>query len=227
MADWQAALEQAVRERWDNHQVFFVAQVKPFLARQGFDVEEIVAGRQVRHFIEKELPSVQQIQNEREPTNWGLVPADAEFEPPAAQYFQSQARRGPRHDYPYQNALRTALTRPLAENCARWLLFNPPRFTDLPNGSTQPEGVELPRRLINPDASNEQLSRTTERFLADAGLDPADFKAGQPRSVSQPQRERSALHHLLTVLREEDLNRISMPLDIVRHLLDQDNGPPR
>lgn len=225
MDDWKMALDQAVRARWADGKVFFVAQVKPFLAKQNIDFESLLNGRQVRRFLESEMPELEQVQHDHEPTNWGLVPADANVETPTSKYF---ARSGTHQqsEFPYQNALKVAFTRALEPGKARWVSFNPARFVDLPAGEQAQASVELPADDITPGLANDRLVERVESFLKSCGLNPEALKIGQARVV-QPPRGRTALHQLLALIPSGDLSRVSMPLDLVRRLLDQSDDAQR
>jgi hypothetical protein len=225
MTDWQAALKRAVDERWNDEKVFFVAEVKPFLTKQGVDVETLLKGRQVRYFIDSEMPELKQIQHDHEPTNWGLVPNEAVIEPPTARYFgRDESRR--RESFPFQNALRVAFTRPLETGRVRWLVLHPLRFLDLPAGEAAPSGIEILRAEIEAGASGEELVTRIEAFLRSSGVDPEAFRTGQARPAPPP-RGRTALHQFLSLIPASDLSRVSIPLDLVRRLLDQSDDASR
>jgi hypothetical protein len=109
---------------------------------------------------------------------------------------------------------------------ARWLILSPVRFVDLPTGEVEPSAFEVPRDQIEPGASGERLGQRVEAFIRACGLDPDLFRIGQVRPI-QTIKGRTALHQFLNLIPASDLSRVSMPLDIVRRLLDHSDEAHR
>ena len=212
-----------VTDRWNNdHQAFFVAQVKPFLAKHGIDIAVLFEGQQVRQYLENKVPALKLIQHEREPTNWAIVPADAAVIPPYSQYFTSK-RNKPRAkiDFPYQNALKVAFTRPIGAGQRRWVFTAPARFLDLPATEMPVGAFEVTSANVEEQADETRSAELIENWISQNGLDSDQYRFSKFSSLTKPKAHRSALHQLLALLPAEDLDRVSLPLDVVRKLLDR------
>lgn len=217
---WKNVLGTAVAEKWRTGQCFLIAQVKPLLTTQGFDVEALLKGRQMRVFLEAEAPELQQIINEEQPTNWGLVPPSSVPERPYAQYFGSKTRRSANSTaFPYQNALRTAFGRSLEDGLRRFVLHSPVRFVDLPSGASNPDGVEVTRDDIVVGADDITILAHVVTWLGRNGLTAADYQPSKSSFTRSAKAQATALHDLIDMIEPADLNRITLPLDIVRKML--------
>ena len=217
---WKDVLGTEVAEKWRTGQCFLIAQVKPLLTLQGFDVGALLEGRQMRVFLESEAPELRQIVNEEQPTNWGLVPPGSVPERPYAQYFTSKARRSASSAaFPYQNALRIAFGRSLEEGLRRFVLHSPVRFIDLPSGAAMPDGVEVTREDIAVGADDTTAAAHVAAWIGRNGLAVADYQPGRSSFIRSAKPQSTALHDLIDMIEPADLDRLALPLDIVRKML--------
>ncbi|RYM07423.1 hypothetical protein [Sphingobium cupriresistens] len=217
---WKNVLSAAVAAKWQTGQCFLIAQVKPLLTTHGFEVEALLEGRQMRIFLESEAPELRQIVNEEQPTNWGLVPPEATPERPHAQYFGSKTRRSTSSTtFPYQNALRTAFGRSLEDGLRRFVLHSPVRFVDLPNGAPNPDGVEVTRDDLAVGADDTTIVTHVTTWIGRNGLTAADYQPSRSSFMRSAKPQATALHDLIDMIEPADLDRIALPLDIVRKML--------
>ncbi|CAN5227915.1 hypothetical protein BH11PSE5_BH11PSE5_08510 [soil metagenome] len=228
MVDFDFLIEK-VTQNWSERRVLLMAQVKPLLVRNGVDLDATLDGRQIKAWLESDVPDIKLIKNEREPTNWGLVPADADVSEPYSQYFvtgrtpSSKIKRA----FPFQNALRIAFTRPIEPGQKRWLFAGPARYLDLPVTDKPEGGVELTSSVIEPGANDERIITLIEHWLVQNGLSNNHFLYERPSMAHKSRAGRSALHQLLDIIPIEDLERVSLPLDIIRKLLDKSEDSRR
>lgn len=220
MGDWKEVLRTAVAERWRAGQCFLIAQVKPLLKNNHIDVEQLLEGRQVRHFLEAEAADLRQIVNEQQPTNWGLVPPGANIQRPYAQYFGAKGiRPASSTEFPYQNAMRIAFGKSIGESMRRFVLHTPARFVDLPGGEIEPGGIEVTPDDLAIGGSDDQISMRINAWIARNALAVSDYQPTRPSAPRTSKPQSTALHDLIDLLPPEDLARVALPLDIARKLL--------
>lgn len=220
MDAWKKLLETAVADRWRTGQCFLIAQVKPLLTSNGIEVEEQLAGRQMRHFLEAEAPELRQIVNEHQPTNWGLVPPGEPIERPYAQYFSAKGRKPPTTaEFPYQNALRIAFGKAIGDGLRRYVLHTPARFVDVPGGEVAAGGVEVTPDDLAVGGADTEIATRIAAWIGRNALPATDYQPTRSSVTKSTKLQSTALHDLIDLLPPADLARVTLPLDVVRKLL--------
>jgi len=228
MKDWKTLLKDAVKEKWRPGQCFLIAQVKPLLIANEIVVDELLGGRQMRAFLKAEVPELDQIFNEQQPTNWGLVPEGEAYERPYAQYFAGKSqKRSPLSEFPYQNAMRIAFGKSIADGMRRFLLQAPARFVDLPLGENEPNGVEVSPDDLAVGGDDAQIAVRISAWLGRHALAAADYQPTKSSLPRSPKPQATALHDLIDLIPSGDLDRVTLPLDVVRKLLEKPGNTSR
>ncbi len=220
MEDWKKLLHSAVAERWRPGECFLIAQVKPFLKSHGVDTDKLLAGQQLRMFLEKETPDLGQIFNEQQPTNWGLVPKGKTAERPWAQYFIGKGRKSAvSAEFPYQNAMRVAFGKTIAEEMKRFVLHSPARFVDVFKDEIVEDGVQVTVDDLAVGASDDRIAARIAAWIGRNALSASDYQNVKSAASRSGKPQSTALHDLIDLLPAADLDRVSLPMDIIRKLL--------
>ena len=164
---------------------------------------------------------VRVIHHSAKPTVAGAIPADVEI--PVHTDFdmlldQTQGRAveaAPR----YHPALWSAFRKPLDESNGRYMSVQPPlRFQDV-SPEDRPDGfAEITREYITGlEVEEKEVQQKIQDWLAANGLDSEPFLLKSKATVVRLPSD-DLLSRLLLALESDELERISMPLDVVLKL---------
>ena len=221
-ADLDGRIVSLVREWWDEHQMPLL------LSRLGNQYEGEIA-RQTKEqagglgaYLHRRLSNrVRVIQHGTKPPLIGVIPADVDTD--AIGDFDALLDRtrsqAPQTLPRFHPAFWAAFRKPLHESKRRYMSVQAPlHFQDeLPDH--RPAGfVEVAREyVVGPDAETTDVQQKIQAWLADNGFEPTSFlMAGKAGTAHLPSDD--LLGRLLLALDQDDLKRLSMPLDIVSKL---------
>ena len=220
--DLDGRIVSSVREWWDEHRMPLL------LSRLGSQYNGEIA-RQTREqagglgaYLHQRLSDrVRVIQHSTRPPLIGAIPADidagaiGDFDVLLDRTRSQAPQTAPR----FHPGFWAAFRKPLHESKRRYMSVQAPlHFQDEPPDH-RPEGfVEVAREyVVGPEAEATDVQQKIQVWLADNGLEPTAFlvtsKAGTAHLPSD-----DLLGRLLLALDQDDLERLSMPLDIVNKL---------
>lgn len=150
----------------------------------------------------------------------GVVPVDADISEDRIDEILDLTRTKPgRSTWQYHAALWTAFRIPLDSSKRRYISIHPPiHFDDTSSEEQSPDYIEIKQEdIVGPDAEGATVNQKIGDWLAEHGLDPTPFyRENRARSERLPSDD--LLGRLLFALEPEDLERISIPLDIIKKL---------
>ena len=167
---------------------------------------------------------VQVIQHSANPTITGVVPAsatlDTDEEIDALLEKTRHGSSGP--VLRFHPAFWAAFRKPLDESNRRYMSVSAPiRFQESSGENQSNDFVEVPRTYISDSAmDDDQTLQNAERWLTDNELQK-DIYLTNAKPKSDFGHPRNLLDRLLFSLEPKELNRISMPLDIILKLRNQ------
>lgn len=225
---WIAELGRIVEERWrTTGRPVLLSAVPGLLRNVGINIKAISGGRSLRAFIETAAGSHESFRLHRDPASpliWGLVPSSAAVQsdqnlrlgmpPPNAESTGPVSRAHP--------AVWKAFNTPLADGFRRFISLDPIHYKDIKAGvNTEPEGmVEVRSPYLAEEGAHEAPHRVADRigeWIAENGLDRDRFFVSRRRStLSAANQTRLAV--LLSLFKEDELSRVSIPLDVIARL---------
>ena len=164
---------------------------------------------------------VRVIQHSSQFTVIGAIPAEIKLDDNISidELFFGTSRQPAKHIAHYYPAVWAAFKKPLEESKLRYLRITPPiHFVDV-TAEEKPEGfIEVERKsLADTNADPSQIEEKITNWVEENKLETSIFHSKRRLPGTQfPSND--LLNRLLASLREEDLRRISMPLDIVHKL---------
>lgn len=175
-------------------------------------------GAYLRHRL---ADRVRVIHHSANPTVAGAIPADAEIPEDADFDMLLDQTRGraveaaPR----YHPAFWAAFRKPLDVSSGRYMSVQPPpRFQDV-SPEDRPDGfVEITREyIVGLDVEEREVHQRIQDWLAENGLGP-EFFLSKSKAIAAHLPSDDLLGRLLLVLEPDELERISMPLDVILKL---------
>ena len=117
-------------------------------------------------------------------------------------------------------ALWAAFRKPVAGNMNRYILAGDSvRFVDVELGEDVPDGVPVDRALVSdPDEPPKAVYEKATAWLRDNHLDVSDFRAQAGSSASAKLPSNDLLGRLILALNSSDLQKLSIPMEIVAKL---------
>ena len=230
----KASLNQKIRqlaeETWD-------AQKRPILlsdlgARDGGEISRATRthAQSLRQYIEFELKDkVRTVSHSDNPVVIGVVPRTAETDSISNfdLFLEKCFSSDPRSEKPirFHPVFWHAFRKPLDEGLRRFLTLSDwLQVLDVAENESAPENtLEVDRKFIadQPAAKDEEVYKNIESWADSHGRQPIQFSYGAvARNYKRTKRSRtgSVLDRLLDVLGQDDLRRITLPMDIVRKL---------
>ena len=221
-SDLDSRIVDLVRECWEKHR-------RPLLLSRLGNGDDGWIGRFAKQeagslgaYLRHQLAAqVRVIHHSANPTVAGAIPADAEI--PVHTDFDmllDQTRGRAVEATPrYHPAIWAAFRKPLDESSGRYMSVQPPpRFQDA-SPEDRPDGfVEVTREyIVGLEVEERKVHQRIQDWLAANGLDSEPFLAKNMVSVARLPSD-DLLGRLLLALESDELERISMPLDIVLKL---------
>ncbi len=212
----------SVRQSWEEHQTPLLlsrlgAQNGGEIARMAKQEAFSLAG----YLRERLADDVRVIQHSTKPVVVGAIPAEVEGQPGEFDLWLERTH-GQSVGLPprFHPAFWAAFRVPLDEEKRRYMSIQPPlRFTDA-YPEDRPDGdhhLEIEWEYINSDTEPSEVQQNVEDWLEANGLEAAPFlAANKPSPRGGPSDD--LLGRLISTLDQEDLRRISMPLDIIAKL---------
>ena len=120
-----------------------------------------------------------------------------------------------------QPAFWAAFRKPLEEGVERYVVLGDrgARFVDVSTEHRPAGGVNVPREaIVGLDASAEETHDRVEKWIDGNGLDVELFRDSARARDSRELPAKDLLGKIIGVLDTEDLQRISMPLDVIAKL---------
>lgn len=227
-ADWLQVVARVVRAHFDETQGrgLLLAKVSGVLQAEGIDLPEVLGGRRLKAVLEAEATdSVSLVQHPLQPLVWALLPASESLPANLLDIFPpAKPVSGPAQRLPsFEPGFWSAFVKPLSEDHRRTISTDqrPTVFVDHPASSTEiNEAFEVDRSDIIPaDLSGiqkvEAVRSKASQWATRKGLLIESFYVN--RAKSSPKLSDSWVERLLR-LDDNDLARISIPLDIVKRI---------
>ena len=214
-----------VEQHWQEHQTPLLLSLLG--SQDGGEIARRVKAHHtgLRAYLRHRLEDrVQVIQHSTNPTITGVVPASATLgtDEEINASLEKTQHGSSEPVLRFHPAFWAAFRKPLGESNRRYMsVATPIRFQDS-SGENQSNGfVEVPRTYISDSAmDDDQTLQNAERWLADNELQKNIYltNAKPDPDFDHP---RNLLDRLLLSLEPKELNRISMPLDIILKLRNQ------
>lgn len=223
-----------VTEHWQTHQkAYLLSHLGKTLIGRGFDLQAVLAGRKLRAYISTELKDRLKVLSPRNnQLKVGAVPTDADlsggidilFAPP------NKSAKGDDRIPSFVPAFWAAFTRPIPSGRVRTLSLAPKiQFQDVSEAAATNSGkktvgsefVVLQGNLSNGEYSTAVYS-SIKRWLTNNDIELAAVLSASPTSggaTAGGRADRSSLlEQMMAALTDEEMRRISLPLDIVARL---------
>ena len=221
-SDLDSRIVGLVRQWWDEHSMPIL------LSRLGGEYNGGIAREAKEHagglgaYLRQRLADhVRVVQHSTKPPLIGAIPSDVDtggienFDALLNQ-TRGHAMQTARRFHP---AFWAGFRKPLHESSRRYMSVHAPvHFRDVSHDD-QPDGfIEIQSEyVVGPDSEATEVQQTIETWLADNGLEPTSFLMIRTADTAQlPPHD--LLGRLLLALDQDDLKRLSMPLDIVNKL---------
>jgi len=218
-SSWTDVVKAIVGEHWTNQEsAVLLSRLPALLKQRGVEPQDFLKGRKLAQALEEDLPSdLLVIRSEQNPIVVGVVPSSASPAPPFSRYFSGTKINN------VPPALWRAFTVPLVAGYRRFFSVSPSKYFDILGDAGQPDGsYEIDRSDILGEAPGtaSSIHEKIERWKNDNNIKLEAMKIRS--SGSQLPKELSdmrALSDALAELEDSDLQRISIPLDIVRKII--------
>jgi hypothetical protein len=228
IAGFDEAVRNLVQEHWTNTgRALRLSNLGGVLNRE-FDLAEITKGAKLASFLRLSPPSgIQLLQSPTDGQVWAAAPAEVGndeetvrklFAPTERMSF-SNATEG---EFPtIQREVWRAFAIPVAEGNKRFLDSKEVKVFEIQPGDTPPTNVtEIERQYI---ISNDQSSSAAAKIVIQNNISKwcsAHNISISSLVISRPEDQKSsALSAILDALSDEELSRITMPLDLAKKLL--------
>lgn len=164
------------------------------------------------------------IQKPTDPNVIGLLPKEASISGDLSFYFTRPALAAgapPR----FKSSFWAAFAKPIPLYSNRFIDLNTLRFVDQPETALPPQGwLHIRREFIPPENTTGRDAAVlmgVEQWLQEHSIDRSIVVAGRSQSSTAPFpiSEGNLLQRLLSSLDQDDLRRITMPMDVVAKLL--------
>lgn len=224
------AIIEKVNSYWDTNQhACLLSLLGKMLNEDGFNSKAILVGRKLKDYISAELSSeLKVLHPSGNPVKVGVIPVSADVSKGIETLFvspESSEERVPH--FPY--AFWAAFTKPISAGKIRTLKLRPKiQFQDLPNSTVENEELVVEEQLITPRENlnsveyKAKVYSNIKSWLKLNNIRENDLLTGLPNPASEPEVGRvessSLLYQVLNALTEEQLHRVSLPLDIVSKL---------
>ena len=208
-----------MQEHWDRHKLPLLlsslggqddGQVSRLTKQHAKNLREYLCGLLSDH--------VRVVQDPTRSEFIGVVPKDVEVPENAFEKLikqsQNQSVDAPRR---FRPAFWAAFRKPLDESKSRYLsIHDPILFQDSSEGE-EPHGfIKIPRIfIVGPSADTTDVQKSAQDWLDENKLDSAPFLSTESRQSTRPL---DLLDRLLNALDPSELERITMPLDVVLKL---------
>lgn len=218
----KSELIRLTREHWaETRTALLLSSAGTRLSNAGFHPREKLPFTTLSEFVREEMSSeLTLLQDPNNELVYGLVPAgvEVEVEEEVATYF-ARPRRTTKTRLP--SALWAAFVKPIEPGLSRVVLLDPRlRFVDTED--PPPDALTVPPELIAPDGSapdHDSVIATAKAWATRNEVSLAELSA-RPRLASRDTRNTvSVMDALVSTLDSHELERISMPLDVVAHLM--------
>jgi hypothetical protein len=211
------------QQHWEQtSRVLLLSTLGHTLTQRGYDLRSDLGHRKLEPFIQIELnDKITTVVSPYDPLVRGVIPSGKQVD--LRELFRKPEAVKQRVNF--DRRLWVAFSRPIAADRQRLICFEPdivvddvPADTPKPGGwYLVPEGLIVPPGAMAVTLRNEQLQRGILKWLEDIRVDVAKAKA---RPAESPLASgNSVLDILFTILDSKDLERISVPLDIIEKLL--------
>lgn len=224
----RAALIQEIsrlsQEYWERAKSpYLLSAMGPDLKRRGFDFQAIMRPLRLRQFVEYFLDdTLTVIADPSLPLKIGVVPKEATSSKTAAELFRQIPDVTSDEFYRLKPSVFSAFVRSLPQGYRRYLDIKSRnyQYKDLPEGeAVGTDFVEIERNYIVDDfdsapSKKRDLYRNLEAWMAKNGLKKEELAFGS----GETRQGQDILSAVLQRLSDEELARITMPLDIVKKL---------
>lgn len=228
--EWVQNLKRLAEVHWTtNRRALLLSQVPQLLEAEGIELSVVLRGRKLKHAIEVDGRGViWLVQDSRSRLIWGIVHDATAAESDSESLFPERDEDADSIPQ-FHKAFWTAFIKPLEDDRARYVAVQRPiHFIDIPKGNLPNfEGTEIAAEyLVKSDAVYDDFDVAVYASILNwsnkNGVDlPRFYWTGPSKSeVQYYARNRAKWLVGLSKLSKEDLARISVPLDIVRTLLD-------
>lgn len=222
-----------VTEHWHTHQkVYLLSNLGQTLMRRGFDLQAILAGRKFMNYISTELKDkIIVFPSPNNPLKIGVVPANVEVtESTEAIFSPPDNRHGGDPKIPtFAPAFWAAFTRPIPTGRVRTLSLSPKiQFQEVSETAATQSGKRTVSSdfIVSAETSDsgdyrKRVYENIQRWLVENTIDESAVLARSStteRATTEERTRSSLLEHLLSTLTDEEMRRISLPLDIVARL---------
>ncbi|MFM0029708.1 hypothetical protein PQR70_26070 [Paraburkholderia madseniana] len=223
-----------VTEHWQAHgKAYLLAGLGKALIARGFDLQATLAGRKLRAYISTELKDRLKVLSPRSnPLKVGAVPAGADLSGGVDILFTSPSKpaESDGHVPSFVPAFWAAFTRPIPTGRIRTLSLAPKiQFQEVSEAAANSSGKKTvsPEFVVSPGSLSNGEYRTAvysniRRWLTDNDIELTAVLAGSSAAGSMAAEGRvasgSLLEQMMAVLTDEELRRVSLPLDIVARL---------
>lgn len=216
------------QKSWSEHnKALFLARLGKVLVQEGLDLRTLLRGEKLSPFIQRELKNeVRIVQSPKDPLIFAVVPQAASLTGDLLEYFAPP----PTHDKSmlFDARLWAAFSKPLPPGKTRRITLAPSiHFSDVEPTSKMEEGeIEIPADAIVPIGSKPQHERNTilqkgiHDWLKSKGINREAVRATDTSTLAW-RHDNSILSLLIASLDHRELQRITIPLDVVAKLLKQ------
>lgn len=175
----------------------------------------------LRRFLESEAGDrVTVVQHSDKPTVVGVVPKNDETGAIENWDFLLDETGGKRQLPRLHPALWAAFRKPLKESFDRYLLTDGPvRFVDVAHGTEVQNGLKVdPTKVLGPDALSDAIHENATTWLRDHQLEISDYRPEDASDDAGRLPRDDVLGRLILALDARDLERMSVPMDVVAKL---------
>lgn len=205
-----------------------LAKLGQLLNKNGVNFKDILQGVRISDFIEAELSDTVEIFSDSTQQSIKLARLKKESEPkPERISIEEYVKIQGGDTQKYQRAIWSALTSKIEENKKRIVYIQPRAlYRDISNTEETPNGAyEVDSRYITTDYDTPQeefSKKVEERLLTWANenkIEYADLVFKGVEKTRHDKIETNLLERLIAAIPEQDLKRVTLPLDIVSKLL--------
>lgn len=229
MSDWIGVVKDLATRRWaTTGKALLLAQIPGLLKESGINLADVLSGRKLKEAIELEAAGT--VRFVRDGLVWGVVPAEASVTP--GQDLFSTERPEHHSNIPkFRRSVWAAFVRDIETGRKRFITAPEFNFSDVDaSAMPPPNAIEVaPEYIVQSDmltqrVSPEAVAASIERWCSATRIQFEDLLAvkseiGRADDADRRSTGSASLARAFSSLSEEDLRRITVPMDIVVKML--------
>jgi hypothetical protein len=227
---WIEAVKDASKDHWAaTGKALLLAHVPSQLRLRGIEAQSFLGGRKLKEALEQDgIGTIRLVRDPNDELVWGVLPAEVTADV-NSDLFPHKASAGTPHDEipQFARGFWSAFVKPLESDKRRFLRADG-NFDNLPNDQMPPaDGIEISDKYIRPSPGlgedmHEAVMESITKWAEAHQVDVSQYRRQiGDRERTQPERPTgpTGLFAGFDGLPDSDLQRVLVPMDIVRKLL--------